>query len=114
VFINLILTTLSLPLLSNTPLCLIRYDCNDYETATSLEQCECERDCASFLTPLERLSQKRIKELTEANILNDHQFKLLRDHHIDYLKSGLGALPAGFVSLDSSRPWIAYWYVSMM
>ena len=34
---------------------------------------------------------------------------LLREKHVKYLKTGLGQLSAGYVSLDASRPWIAYW-----
>eukprot|EP00775_Hariotina_reticulata_P002241 gene2241-2553_t len=34
---------------------------------------------------------------------------LLRDRHARYLQGGLGQLPAGFVSLDASKPWICYW-----
>jgi protein farnesyltransferase subunit beta len=34
---------------------------------------------------------------------------LLRDRHTRYLQGGLGQLPAGFVSLDASKPWICYW-----
>ena len=35
--------------------------------------------------------------------------ELLRRLHIRYLQGGLGCLPAGYVSLDSGRPWICYW-----
>ena len=34
---------------------------------------------------------------------------LLRAAHIQYLQNGIGQLPASFVSLDASRPWIVYW-----
>jgi protein farnesyltransferase subunit beta len=39
----------------------------------------------------------------------DEQLLLLRDRHARFLAAGLGHLPAGFVSLDASRPWIVYW-----
>ena len=34
---------------------------------------------------------------------------LLRDSHVSYVLGGLGELPASFVVLDASRPWICYW-----
>ena len=36
---------------------------------------------------------------------------LLCRQHIQYLHSGLGTLPNGFVALDAGRPWICYWIV---
>jgi hypothetical protein len=35
--------------------------------------------------------------------------RLDRLQHIDFLKAGLEDLPASFVSLDASRPWMVYW-----
>ncbi len=35
--------------------------------------------------------------------------KILRKLHIQYAQEGLGALPSGYVSLDSGRPWICFW-----
>jgi len=35
--------------------------------------------------------------------------RLLREKHVNYLKGGLEKLGGGYVSLDASRPWIAYW-----
>jgi len=34
---------------------------------------------------------------------------LQRQDHLDFVHDGLGALPAGFVGLDASRPWLLYW-----
>ncbi|KAI9717149.1 MAG: hypothetical protein M1812_004897 [Candelaria pacifica] len=34
---------------------------------------------------------------------------LEREKHIAFLHSSLGDLPAGFVGIDSSRPWMLYW-----
>ncbi|GBF91692.1 farnesyltransferase subunit beta [Raphidocelis subcapitata] len=34
---------------------------------------------------------------------------LQRDRHVRYAAAGAGRLPAGFASLDASRPWICYW-----
>lgn len=41
----------------------------------------------------------------------EQQFILKREQHVTYLHGGLQRLPAGFVVLDSSRPWICYWIV---
>jgi hypothetical protein len=35
--------------------------------------------------------------------------QLTREAHVAYLHTGLKDLPAGFIALDASRPWIAYW-----
>lgn len=37
--------------------------------------------------------------------------RLLRTVHTSFLHTGIGKLPAGFASLDASRPWIVYWIV---
>ncbi len=37
--------------------------------------------------------------------------RLLRSVHVAYIQGGMGTLPAGFASLDASRPWITYWLV---
>lgn len=37
-------------------------------------------------------------------------FPLLeRSSHIDFVQDGLQPLPAGFVTMDASRPWLMYW-----
>ena len=36
---------------------------------------------------------------------------LRRQAHARYAADGLARLPAGFVSLDASRPWIVFWIV---
>jgi hypothetical protein len=35
--------------------------------------------------------------------------RLMREQHVSYLLSGLNGLGPGYVSLDASRPWLAYW-----
>lgn len=37
------------------------------------------------------------------------RMELLREIHTAYLLSGLDSLPAGYASLDASRPWLVYW-----
>jgi protein farnesyltransferase subunit beta len=34
---------------------------------------------------------------------------LQRDDHVEYLYDSLEDYPAGFVAMDSSRPWMIYW-----
>lgn len=34
---------------------------------------------------------------------------LNRSSHVDFVKGGLQSLPAGFVTMDASRPWLMYW-----
>ena len=35
--------------------------------------------------------------------------RLRRADHVRYLCSGLQTLPAGYIKLNASRPWICYW-----
>lgn len=56
------------------------------------------------LLALQELEGMEGDEVTEA-------LRLLRYVHVEYLHHGMGLLPAGFASLDASRPWIAYWLV---
>ena len=37
--------------------------------------------------------------------------RLRREAHAAYVAGGLPRLPAGFISLDASRPWIVFWIV---
>ncbi|KAH7619658.1 hypothetical protein Ndes2526B_g06641 [Nannochloris sp. 'desiccata'] len=39
----------------------------------------------------------------------DERLSLNSEIHAQYLYGGLGELPAGFSSMDASRPWIVYW-----
>lgn len=34
---------------------------------------------------------------------------LRRDAHAAYVHKGLARLPAGFIGLDASRPWLLFW-----
>lgn len=33
----------------------------------------------------------------------------MKDKHIEYLYDSLEDYPEGFVTMDSSRPWMSYW-----
>ncbi|CAG8450622.1 795_t:CDS:10 [Ambispora gerdemannii] len=47
------------------------------------------------------------KKLKETG--NIDEIKLEREKHVEFLGRGLIKLSKGFVSLDASKPWIAYW-----
>ena len=86
------------------------YECNDLDTNTSVEQCECEQECARFLKPLSSLNQKALNQLREADFINSsNEWLLLRDKHIAYLLKSLQGLSKHFITLDASKPWILYW-----
>jgi protein farnesyltransferase subunit beta len=83
-------------------------------TRTSAEQAECERTCTVSMLPLhlDDLSPEEVAEFQNRGLLNEAgDVVLLREKHIAYLRKGLGMLPASYVSLDASRPWIIYWIV---
>lgn len=41
---------------------------------------------------------------------DEHGYHLLnKEAHIDFVKDGLEQLPAQFVAMDASRPWLMYW-----
>ncbi|KAI9752990.1 MAG: hypothetical protein M4579_005375 [Chaenotheca gracillima] len=35
--------------------------------------------------------------------------RLLRQKHVEFLEGALGKLPAGFMGMDATRPWMLYW-----
>lgn len=72
------------------------------------------------VTPETILSQQKLEakvqtffsKFTEFNAADQQDsLELLRRLHIRYVQGGLGSLPSGYASLDSSRPWICYWIV---
>lgn len=73
---------------------------DNLNTETSIIQDQTVQDCLPLLAdscdPSERETRNGVP-------------KLARQEHIEYLHESLRDLPAGFVSLDASRPWILYW-----
>ncbi|KAI0204579.1 CaaX farnesyltransferase beta subunit Ram1 [Astrocystis sublimbata] len=68
------------------------------ETATSESQKNVEETCKAFLAG------------RATGPVNQHGIPpLRRERHIKFLEKHLGDLPAGYQSVDSSRPWIFYW-----
>ena len=84
---------------------------SEFKSATLVDQCDCERECAPFLLPISSQSNDVLKQLLEKEFVSSSgQVRLLRKQHVMYLTKALSSnLPGGFVSLDASRPWICYW-----
>lgn len=87
------------------------FDHEDKDTQTSTEQCNCEKECSNFLAPFtSTYTRQQLNKFREGGLINsDNEIRLLRRLHAIYLTNGLNSLSSGFVSLDSSRPWICYW-----
>jgi len=68
------------------------------ETETSKEQKRLERMCGELLE----------------SFTGPEEAELKIDAHTRYLIRGLTHLPAGYSSLDASRPWILYWILHSM
>ena len=68
-------------------------------TRTSEAQHEVEQEVLQLYESLLRLPPKSRAEA----------LRLRRADHVRYLCSGLQTLPAGYIKLNASRPWICYW-----
>lgn len=75
-------------------------------TSTSQQQRDLETRIASIYRDLADLDASgRVHRVHRG----DDALLLQRERHARYAAAGLGRLPAGFASLDASRPWICYW-----
>jgi len=72
-------------------------------TATSQLQSQTVRECLPLLNAVNNPTSNPF------DFDEDGLPYLQRQEHIDFVHDGLGALPAGFVGLDASRPWLFYW-----
>lgn len=73
----------------------------DSATATSKKQQETMEECLPLLN-----GQQSLPGIS----LNSHNIPHLnREKHIPFLESNLGRLPAPYVAIDASRPWVFYW-----
>ncbi|GMI19952.1 hypothetical protein TeGR_g13305 [Tetraparma gracilis] len=81
------------------------------ETQTTQLQAGAEDEVAPFFINLSALTSSQLSNLRSVGLVSEHgtAVRLLRAKHVAYLLTGLGSLSQGYVSLDSSRPWIAYW-----
>ncbi|OQS03307.1 prenyltransferase [Thraustotheca clavata] len=81
-----------------------------WPTPTTRVQAETEASCRAFFIDISDLPQEEIHQLQKAGFLDqDERVCLLKDRHVPYLAHGLEFLPAGFQSMDASRPWFIYW-----
>jgi protein farnesyltransferase subunit beta len=77
-----------------------------------LLQQETEAEVAPYFIDLDQLKDNQLEDLRQTGLIgqNDTNVQLLRDKHIGYLSQvWRRSLKQGFVSLDSSRPWMLYW-----
>lgn len=81
------------------------------ETESSIVQGETEAEVAPFFVDLEKLKKSDLDHLRATGLIGEGTtVQLLRENHIDYLSQvWRRSLKPGFVTLDSSRPWMLYW-----
>jgi protein farnesyltransferase subunit beta len=72
---------------------------DDKRTPTSIEQTQLEEEVAAIF--------QAFWEHAEQDSSNSPA--LARQKHTAYLLGALGALPAGYCSLDSAQPWVTFW-----
>lgn len=94
----------------NSPL---SFDAESYTTLTSIDQCSCEKDCLSFLLPLELYDEETKQKLLQSGLSNsDFQICLLKEKHKEFLLDSIldpKTFEKGYISLEVSRGWILFW-----
>ncbi|KAL8828929.1 MAG: hypothetical protein Q9170_006388 [Blastenia crenularia] len=76
---------------------------DELETETSELQDETVRECLPFL------------DGSVGAVYNEDGVPILaREKHVEFLRDSLERMPAGFVGLDASRPWIIYWALTAL
>lgn len=95
----------------------------DFEPFMAVPPHLCERPPIADRLPTEtsHIQERTIKEclpfLTAVNDPSSNPFDfdehgvrfLQRQTHVDFVHNGLEPLPAQFVAIDASRPWLMYW-----
>ncbi|KAK4502456.1 hypothetical protein PRZ48_005881 [Zasmidium cellare] len=76
---------------------------DDLTTTTSEAQVKVTADCLPLLTGKERLNGLRYNKYGIPH--------LNREKHVAFLKDWLEPLPAPYVVIDASRPWVFYWTI---
>ena len=72
-------------------------------TETSKLQARTIEECLPFLTAVNNPSSNPFE-------FDEHGITFLRRQvHVDFVHAGLESLPAQFVAMDASRPWLMYW-----
>ena len=82
------------------------------DTESSQVQVETEAEVSPYFVDLDKLKKADLDNLRQTGLLGSDGtgVQLLRDKHIEYLSQvWKQPLKAGFVTLDSSRPWMLYW-----
>ena len=82
------------------------------ETESTVVQNETEREVAPYFIDLEKLNPADLNNLRRTGLIgsDSKEVQLLREKHIEYLSQvWTRSLKPGFVTLDSSRPWMLYW-----
>jgi len=85
-----------------------------WSTDSTDDQRGAEKECRPFFVNLLELDNGQVEHLRNTGLLpklnkTDFDVCLLYQAHSTYLHKAFGTLPAGFVSLDASRPWMLYW-----
>lgn len=73
------------------------------ETETSMLQSATISECLPLLTAVEDPSRSPF-DFNEFGLPS-----LEKEEHIQFLQENLAELPAPFVGIDASRPWMVYW-----
>lgn len=76
---------------------------DELSTSTSQLQVQTIDECLPLLNAINDPSSNPF-DFDESGLPN-----LKRSLHIDFLHDGLQQLPAAFVAMDASRPWLMYW-----
>ena len=90
---------------------------DNHVTHTYTEQAEVERRVDSLLADYSHHTQQQPQPPATRVVLSPPSvptLSLRRDTHIQYLLRSFELLPAGYTSLDSSRPWLVYWVVQSL
>ena len=81
----------------------VRINADDYDTATSDLQRECEDECSSFLVPLHELPAALISDLRRLNFIEPASLRinLLKEKHAAFCIGGMNHLSGGWAALDA-------------
>jgi hypothetical protein len=76
------------------------------QTRTSILQDGTMQECLPLLACTEESLQHSLTS-TASGIP-----RLEREKHVEYLRRSVGKLPAAYVAVDASRPWVLYWVLA--
>ena len=87
---------------------------DEHVTHTYTEQSEVERRVDSLVNDYLHHTQRQPPPTRLLPPPSVPTLTLRRDTHVQYLLRSFELLPAGYTSLDSSRPWLVYWAVQSL